>query len=221
MSSLGLLWSYRQAFLNGLLVTAELLALGCVLGTVLGIALAWISRKRELHLREVLDVVTLGVIAVPALVILFWLYYPAQSLLGISVSPFWTAVTALVLMNGATVYRVIGDAMKALPTQYIASAQVCGLPSAEILRHITLPLLLRASLPRWVDQQVLVLQTSVFASLISVPEIFRVAQRVNAAEYRPIASYTAMAMLFAAVAGSGLVLAQRLRRKYERDFSER
>jgi His/Glu/Gln/Arg/opine family amino acid ABC transporter permease subunit len=221
MSSLGLLWAYRQAFLNGLLVTAELLALGCALGTTLGITLAWISRKRALRLRGVLDVVTLGVIAVPALVILFWLYYPAQTLLGISVPPFWTAVMALVLMNGATVYRVISDAMKALPRQYIASAQVCGLPSAAILRHITLPLLLRASLPRWVDQQVLVLQTSVFASLISVPEIFRVAQRVNASEYRPIASYTAMAILFAAAAGSGLLLAQRLRRRYERDFSER
>jgi len=39
--------------------------------------------------------------------------------------------------------------------------------------------------------------------------------------YRPIASYTAMAILFAAVAGAGMFLSARLRRRYERDFSER
>ena len=89
------------------------------------------------------------------------------------------------------------------------------------MRHIQLPLLLRAALPRWVDQQVIVLQTSVFASLISVTEVFRVAQRVNAKEYRPIASYTAMAVLFALLAGTGMLVARRLRRTYERDLSER
>jgi polar amino acid transport system permease protein len=220
MSSFGILWDYRQAFLQGLLVTGELLAIACVLGTAIGIALEWVASRRAIHLRRVLDLITLSVIAVPALVLLFWLYYPAQTLLGISISPFWTAVAALVLMNSCAVYRIAADAAKDFPRQYIALGQVCGLPPSAIVRYIQLPLLVRAALPRWVDQQVIVLQTSVFASLISVTEVFRVAQRVNAIEYRPIASYTAMAVLFALVAGTGMLLSRRLRNSYERDLSE-
>jgi len=220
MSGFGILWEYRQAFMLGLLVTAELVILSCTVGTVLGVALEWLAGRKALWLRAALDWITLSVTAVPALVLLFWLYYPAQTLLRVSLSPFSTALIALVLMNAAGVYRIVADAVKEFPRQYIASGKVCGLSRGEIVRFIKFPLLMRSVLPRWVDQQVIILQTSVFASLISVTEVFRVAQRVNATEYRPIASYTAMAILFGLLAGGGMVLAKRLRRSYEHDFSE-
>ena len=40
------------------------------------------------------------------------------------------------------------------------------------------------------------LQATLFASLISVDEIFRVAQRINATIYRPIEIYTCLGMFF-------------------------
>lgn len=221
MESFTILWDYRYAFLDGMLVSFELITLACVIGTLLGIGLEWLASRNWLPLRRLLNIATLAVIAVPALVLLFWLYYPAQTLLGVSISPFWTAVTALVLMNTAGVYRILADAMKEFPRQYLVTAQICGMKQRDIVRYITAPILIRATLPRWLDLQVVVLQTSVFASLISVPEIFRVAQRVNSVEYEPVASFTAMAVLFALVAGSGIVLAQTLRRRFDRDQSER
>jgi ABC-type amino acid transport system permease subunit len=64
------------------------------------------------------------------------------------------------------------------------------------------------------------LQATLFASLISVDEIFRVAQRINARVYRPIEVYTALGVFFLAICLPMNGIALWLRRKYTRDLSE-
>lgn len=221
MSALQILWQYREAFESGFLVTLQLVVFTAVIGTLIGIALERVCDKAGRSLQYIADAAAFSVSAIPSLVILFWLYYPAQTLLGVSVSPFWTALAALTLMNSFAVYRIVADAVKDFPKQFIATAQVSGLTRAQTARYIQGPLLLRATLPRWIDQQVVILQTSVFASLISVEEVFRAAQRINSVMYQPVIIYTAMALLFLVTAGSAMYLARYFRTKFFRDFSER
>lgn len=221
MSPLEVLWQYREAFFNGFVVTLQLLALSSLIGTCIGVSLEWLCQQLEGGTRRTIDVISFCISTIPALVLLFWLYYPAQALLDISVSPFWTATVALVLLNTFAVYRISADAIRDFPNQYNATALVCGLKPLQITRYIQAPLLLRAALPRWIDQQAVVLQTSVFASLISVDEIFRAAQRINSVAYQPVVIYTSMALIFLLTAGSAMYGARYLRSKFHRDFSER
>jgi His/Glu/Gln/Arg/opine family amino acid ABC transporter permease subunit len=221
MNPFQILWQYREAFFNGFVVTLELLALTSLIGTIIGITLERLCHRFEGGIRRLVDGLAFCISAIPALVILFWLYYPAQTLLGISVPPFLTALTALILINSFAVYRILADAVDDFPKQFIATALVCGLKGSQIVRYIQVPLLLRAALPRWIDQQVVILQTSVFASLISVEEIFRAAQRINSKVYEPVVIYTSMALVFLVTAGSAMYAAKYLRGKYYRDFSER
>lgn len=221
MNPFDILWKYRYAFLGGLSTTAELLLMAAVGGTVIAAFLEWICEIAEGPVRRVVDSIAFCVAAIPALVVLFWLYYPAQTLLGIVVSPFWTAVTALTLINAFCIYRIMADAVRDFPKQFIATGLVCGLTKAQIVRYIRAPLLLRAALPRWIDQQVVMLHTSLFASLISVNETFRVAQRINSQVYRPVVIYTSMALLFLVTVGSIMYYSHRLRARSYHDFSER
>ena len=57
------------------------------------------------------------------------------------------------------------------------------------------PIVLRQMIPGLLMIQVTMLQSTLFASLISVDEIFRVAQRINAVVYRPIEVYTALGLV--------------------------
>jgi polar amino acid transport system permease protein len=221
MNPFQILWQYREAFLNGFGVTLQLLSLAAIIGTVIGIFLEWLCLRLEGGTRLFVDSVAFCISAIPALVILFWLYYPAQTMLGISASPFSTALIALIVINSFAVYRILADAVADFPKQYIATALVCGLKHSQIARYIQAPLLLRAALPRWIDQQVVILQTSVFASLISVEEIFRAAQRINSVVYEPVIIYTSMALIFLLTAGSAMYGAKYLRNRFHRDFSER
>lgn len=221
MNALEILWKYREAFFHGFLTTAELLFFSAVSSTLIAAALVWLCQKTSDHFRHAIDAVAFCAAAVPALVILFWFHYPAQTLLGVVIPPFWTALFTLSLINTFGIYRVIADALRDFPQQFIATAKVCGLTPLQTTRYIKTPLILRAALPRWIDQQVVILQTSLFASLIGVDEAFRVAMRINSQVYRPVAIYTAMAIVFLTTAGSAMYYARYLRLKYYRDFSER
>jgi ABC-type amino acid transport system permease subunit len=68
--------------------------------------------------------------------------------------------------------------------------------------------------------QVAMLQMTLFASLISVEELFRVAQRINSTIHKPIEIYTALAMFFIIICVPAYILAFYLRQKYTRDISE-
>ncbi|MDP2605454.1 MAG: ABC transporter permease subunit [Deltaproteobacteria bacterium] len=221
MNPFAVLWQYREAFVSGFIVTFELLVLSAVGGTVTAIVLEWVCERFEGSLRRVVDGAAFCTSAIPALVILFWFHYPAQAMLGIVVPAFWTALAALMLINIFSVYRIVADAVRDFPKQFLATGLVCGLNRKQIVRYIQAPLLVRAALPRWIDQQVVILQTSLFASLISVEETFRVAQRINSVVYQPVVIYTSMALIFLLTAGSAMYYAKSLRNKFHRDFSER
>jgi polar amino acid transport system permease protein len=98
---------------------------------------------------------------------------------------------------------------------------VCGLRSRDILLRIQLPLVLRQILPPLLTLQVVMLQATLFASLISVEELFRVIQRINAEVYRPVETYTLLALFFIALCAPLNMLAVVMRRRFTRDFSER
>jgi len=221
MSAFEVLWRYRQAFLAGMLTTAELLVISAITSTIAAIALEWLCGAAGQSFRRKLDGLAFGIAAIPALVLLFWFHYPAQAIIGVAVEPFWTALFTLTLLNTLAVYRIVADALRDLPQQFVSTGLVCGLSEWQVARFIKAPLVVRAALPRWIDQQVVILQTSVFASLISVEETFRVAQRINSRVYEPVTIYTAVAILFLLTAGTAMYGARQLRRKYYRDFSER
>jgi ABC-type amino acid transport system permease subunit len=65
------------------------------------------------------------------------------------------------------------------------------------------------------------LQSTLFASFISVNEIFRVVQRVNSNDYQSIPIFTTLAVFFLAVCAPMYLLAEAFKRRYTRDFSER
>lgn len=221
MSPWQILWAYREAFFDGFLVTVELVLLTAAIGTVSAFALELMCQWTGGYVRRVIDMLAFCVAAIPALVILFWLYYPGQALLGIDVAPFWTALFALSLINSMALYRMVADFFADFPQQFVATGLVCGLRRGQIIRYIQVPLLLRALFPRWLDQQVVILQTSLFASLISVEETFRVAQRINAVAYIPVVIYTSMALIFLCSAGGVMYYAKWLRARFYHDFSER
>lgn len=216
------LWEYRETFASGISVTAQLLGIALVLGTLIGSLLAIAARWEPLGLaRDGLNALSLVGTAVPAVVILFWVHYPAQALLGVRLPGFVSAAFTLTALNSLAVYRIIIDQVEAFPTQFVTAARVAGLNQSVTLRRIYMPMVIRAILPRWIDQQVFILHCTLLASFISVGETFRVAQRVNASIYKPVLIYSAVGILFLFLAGSALLISNALRRRFDRDWSER
>jgi ABC-type amino acid transport system permease subunit len=90
-----------------------------------------------------------------------------------------------------------------------------------MLLRIELPIVARQTIPSLLFIQVSMLQATLFASLISVDEIFRVCQQINSQIYRPVQIYTALAVLFLAICLPMNGLAYWLRARFTKNLSDR
>lgn len=159
--------------------------------------------------------------AVPTLVFLFWLHYPAQAMFNVVIDPFITATFTFSLLNIFGVADIVRGALDDFPKQYVLAARVCGLGLKQTVFKIQLPILLRMTLPALLLLQVSMLHITLFSSLISVEELFRVAQRINAQIYKPVEIYTALGVFFLIVCVPINGLALWLKRRFTRDLSLR
>jgi ABC-type amino acid transport system permease subunit len=221
MSVFEIFSQYGDALLSGLFESLKLAAIvwsvGLALGTLCGILGAKFPKLFGYPLAGTAFVLS----GVPVLVFLFWLHYPMQAMLNVVIDPFITASVTLAIVNVFAVSEIVRGVLRDFPDQYIVAAQVCGITKVKTITHIQLPLILRQILPGLLTTQVAMLQATLFASLISVDEIFRTAQRINASIYKPVEIYTSLGVLFLAVCLPLNGVALWLRSKYTRDLSER
>jgi ABC-type amino acid transport system permease subunit len=221
MNVFEILSEYRVGFLSGLYVTLKLCLIiwtaGLGLGSLLGVA----GRKWKYAVGVPSRIGSFALSGIPILVFLFWLHYPLQSILGVVIDPFYTAATTIAIINIAAVSDVVRTVLQDFPAHYLQAAKVCGLSSRQTMLRIEMPIVLRQVIPSLLIIQVNMLQATLFASLISVDEIFRVAQRVNAQIYRPVEIYTALGVLFLLVCLPLNGLAQWMKIRFTRDLSER
>jgi His/Glu/Gln/Arg/opine family amino acid ABC transporter permease subunit len=220
MTVFDILVQYHEGFLSGLKVTLELCLIiwsaGLILGSLLGVAAARFPTLVGWPVRICSFI--LG--GIPILVFLFWLHFPLQSLMGVVIDPFYTASFALSVLNIFMVCDIVRNAIADFPKQYLMAARVCGMSSTDALQHIEAPIIFRQIIPSLLTTQVYMLQASLFASLISVEEIFRVAQRINAQIYKPVEIYTALGVLFLVVCLPLNGLAFWLKSRFTRNLSE-
>jgi polar amino acid transport system permease protein len=221
MTILDILQQNREAFLRGLAVTLKLCALVWIIGLGAGTILGVISAQWRRAVGIPMKTVAVVFAGMPVIVLMFWLHYPLQSVLGIVIDPFITATATLACVNVFLVSDLIRGAILNFPTHYVWAGQVCGLSPRGITFHIKFPIILREVLPSLLHTQIVILQSSIFASLISVDEIFRICQQINAEIYKPVEIYSILAILFILVCVPLHGLVYYLKIRFTRDLSER
>lgn len=215
-----IIWEYQEAFLNGLAVTLQMCSIIWAVGLLCGFVLGWVGAMHRDTFGQFIRWFAFVLGGVPIIVFLFWLHYPAQAMLNVVIDPFWTATFTFTIINMIAVSEIVRTGLVDLPQQYALAGRVCGLTARQIFRQIQLPLVLRGVIPALLMLQIAMLHTTLFASLISVEEIFRVAQRINALIYKPVEIYTALGVFFLAVSLPVNGLALWLKQRYTRDVSE-
>ena len=211
---LRLFLKYREALFDGALTTLELAVIvwvvGLSVGTFLGI---WRASSRSGVTQRVGAVAGLAFSSVPILVYLLWAYYPLQSELGVTVSPFITAVVVLSLYNALVVSELVRAGIADFPPALRLAAAVTGVPSGRFHREVVLPIVLRSALPACLATQVNALHLTLFASLISLDELFRTAQRINAVEYKAVDVFSLITVFYFLMSFPLLLLARYLQRR--------
>ena len=221
MTIIDIIVTYKESLLSGLIVTLGLCVIIWLSGLLFGVFFGALAYRQKESTGLFLKIFSFILASTPVLVLLFWLHYPLQAMLGIVVIPFITAAFALSLINIVGVAQIVRDALDEFPTQYTIAGKVCGLTQKEIFSKIELPIIFRQTIPQFLTLQVNMLQLTLFASLISVQELFRVTQQINSMIYKPIEIYSALAVFFIAICLPLNLLAHWFKNKYTRNLSEK
>lgn len=217
---LNILERYHEGFIKGLIVTSQLFFISSFVGIVVGVLLGWAAGKNK-ECERLFKIVAFILSGIPVLILLVWMHYPLQMLLGVVIDPFYTALFTFTIVNTIGVAGLIHKAVVNFPKQYLIAAKINGLTAKQTFLKIELPLLFFSALPGILLLQVVMLHTTLFASLISVDEIFTVVQRVNTQVYKPIELYTILGLFFLVISLPINGLAVYLKKKFSREYSEK
>ena len=220
MTMFNILYQYHEAFISGLTVTVELALIIWVFGLTIGTTIGVLASRFRTWVGIPARVASFFLSGIPVLVMLYWAHYPLQVLLKVVINPFYTAAAVLTLINIFAIADLVLAHLRDFPEEYRVAAKVCGLTHRETVLKIQLPIVLRQLIPALLPLQVVMLQSTLFASLISVEEVFRVAQRINSVIYKPVEIYSALGLLFIIVCLPVNGFALWLRARFTRNLSE-
>ena len=207
------LWQYQALILKGVAVTigftAGTVALGLLVGTL--IALGRMTRRRWVTVPLVVIVELFR--CTPVLVQLIWIYYALPVLTGLELSPAAAAILTLSFYGGAFYAEIIrGGIVSIEPGQWDAGRAV-GLRPWPLMRLVILPQALRRMVPPLVNQSILQLKNTSLVSILAVPDLLYQGQLITSATYRPLESYTMVAVVYFLILFPLTHLAGRLERR--------
>lgn len=197
----GVIWLYRDVFLEGLMLTAVLTAVSIAAGTVtglgLGIGLARMSGSLQL-VRLPLLVFVDAIKALPPLILLLLFYYWLPYVTGVQ-SPFWLAAIALSVNLCAFVADVFRHAINGVPRPLMDACYALGMTRSMVLRRLVIPEALRSIVPTLGILYIDVFKLSALASIIAVGELVHRASQVSTYTYRFLEVYATLAAIYLAI----------------------
>lgn len=195
----------------GLANTLLLAAVISVTGLMLGIVVLYLSVSRNQWVRRATKAYISFFIGMPLIVLLFLMYYGAPQF-GIKISPFMVAVIGFTLNVAAYNAAYMTTAYNGLDFTELEAARAQGFSEVQVFRLITLPQVLRTSIPALTNQVISNIKDSSIAFLIQYTEFFARVQELASSNFQFFKAYLFAALVYLALV-SVVVLAARVIQK--------
>jgi len=193
----GLLLNFMDTFLNkavfvetlpmlllGLTTTLKLGLASIVIGLFFGLLLA-LNRLYAPAIARVITKVYINVFrSIPLLVLLIVIFY-ALPFVGISLSPFTAAVTALIIVSSAYTAEIFRSGIEAIPKGQFEASQALGLSFAHMMKDVILPQATRIVIPPLTNNSINVIKDTALASVVAMPDLLKQATQAQAIAANP------------------------------------
>ena len=188
--------TYKYIFLEGALVTLWLTLLVAVIGTIIGIGLAFMKRSEDFILSSFAKIYIELFRSFPVLVLLIWIFYVLPLFLPIRLSPFIAALIALSINLSAFVAETVRAGIESIPKNQFESGLALGFGYGQIMSKIILPQAIRNIIPNLLGLYITELKNSSLASVIAVGELLHRSNILISQTYRLLEIYTTVAITY-------------------------
>lgn len=189
-------WSHFDLLLAGLVGTVRIALISIVLGVIVGMALALMRLSHHKLLRAPATVFVEFYRNTPPIVHFFWFFYALPILIGVNLDPYAAAVLALSTQSGAFYAEVFRGGIVSVERGQWEAASALGMTRRAALRRIIVPQALRRMVAPFVERSFELTKTTALASSLAYAELLYQAQQVNSITFRPMETYTTIAVMY-------------------------
>jgi polar amino acid transport system permease protein len=151
-------------------------------------------------------------IGTPLIVLLFLMYYGLPQY-GVTLSPFTVALIGFTFNIAAYNAAYLTTAYNALDSSELEAARAQGFSSFQVFRLVTLPQVLRLSVPALTNQVIRNLKDSSVAFLIQYTEFFARLQELANTNFKFFEAYLFAALVYLALVSLVVVLARQVEKR--------
>lgn len=200
---------YIKAFACGTCFTIILAFLVIIFGTLLGILLGLITKKRlaKIFLYPIIEIIR----ALPPLVLLLFMYYfLTKQVIGATINAFWVCVIAMSLNLAAFTSDLVRAAIENVPKTSIDAGKSLGMDDLQLTLHIVLPNVFREIIPAMTLLYIAILKMTSLASILNVREIVFTAEIIITSTTRSLEAWIIVGLIYIALVIPLAYLARRL-----------
>jgi polar amino acid transport system permease protein len=196
----------------GLLNTLKLAGIISVTGLLLSILIFYLSISKNSFVRIVVNSYISFFIGMPLIVLLFLMYYGLPQW-GVRLDPFVVAVIGFTFNVAAYNAAYMKTAYNGLSVVQLEAAAAQGFNPLQIFRLITLPQVLRLSVPALTNQVIGNLKDSSVAFLIQYTEFFARMQELAASNFQFFKAYLLTAIVYLVLVSMIVLFARAIERR--------
>lgn len=185
--------------LRGLVVSLELTVAANIIGVIagFGLALLLMSPYRLLRMPFMLFVEFFR--CTPAIVQIVWIFYCVPMIFDVFLNPITMGVLALGLNLTAFNAEAYRASIQAVPSEQIDAGIALGLNPWQRILHIVFPTAFRASVPVLLTNGIVIFQQSALVAIVAIADLMYEAKSLATETYRPIETFTVVALIYFAV----------------------
>lgn len=198
--------------MEGLHNTLLLTGIVSVTGLILGIVIFYLSLSQNRVIRKFISGYISFFIGMPLIVLLFLMYYGAPQF-GVKLTPFFVAVFGFTLNIAAYNAAYMTTAYNGFDQIEFEAARALGFSFNQIFRLITLPQVLRLSIPALTNQVICNLKDSSVAFLIQYTEFFARIQELAATNFQFFKAYITAALVYLLLVSMIVLFARALEKR--------
>lgn len=187
--NVGLLW-------QGLKVTLELALASNLVGLVLGFGLCLMTLSRWFFLRWPAQLFIEFFRCTPVLLQIVWFFYCVPMLFDVFIDPITMGVLALGLNLTAFNAEAYRAGVQAVPREHLDACVALGLRPWQRTLYVILPQALRSAIPVLMTNGISILQQSALVAIVAVGDLMYVGKSIATEAYRPLETYSLIALIY-------------------------
>jgi polar amino acid transport system permease protein len=189
-------WDGWREIAHGTLVTIEVtvgaIALGCVIGLLIGLG------RLDPRRRIVYGLCTayVGFIRGTPLLVQLFIWFFGLPHFGINLPALFCGVVGMGIYSGAYVSEIVRGAIQSIDRGQMEAARSLGMPRAMAMRQIVIPQAVVRMIPPLGNEFIALIKNSSLVSLLTIADLMHEGQKIISTSYRSLEVYLAIALVY-------------------------